>query len=136
MMNISGEPIGVLLSFFSAMNKWEKDNYMPMREGGIEEQSKAQDEIDTIFLKFCTIRDRKIGRQASLNCGEPPEYSTDSQPIGHVETKGKKVVIYTEQLNRLKNKYRYTLHYKSDEWRIDKKERFSPVEDKWVKDSL
>ncbi|MGL5219714.1 MAG: RhsIA family immunity protein [Plesiomonas shigelloides] len=135
-MNISDEPTGVLLSFFSAMNKWEKDNYMPMREGGIEEQSKAQDEIDTIFLKFCTIRDRKIGRQASLQCGEPPEYSIDTQPIVHVETKGKKVVVYTEQLNRLKNKYRYTLHYKNDEWRIDKKERFSPVEDKWIKDSL
>ena len=136
MMNISDEPTGVLLSFFSAMNKWEKDNYMPMREGGIEEQSKAQDEIDTIFLKFCSIRDRKIGRQASLQCGEPPEYSIDTQPIVHVETKGKKVVVYTEQLNRLKNKYRYTLHYKNDEWRIDKKERFSPVEDKWIKDSL
>lgn len=136
MMNISDEPTGVLLSFFSAMNKWEKDNYMPMREGGIEEQSKAQDEIDTIFLKFCTIRDRKIGRQASLQCGEPPEYSIDTQPIVHVETKGKKVVVYTEQLNRLKNKYRYTLHFKNDEWRIDKKERFSPVEDKWIKDSL
>lgn len=135
-MNISDEPTGVLLSFFSAMNKWEKDNYMPMREGGIEEQSKAQDEIDTIFLKFCSIRDRKIGRQASLQCGEPPEYSIDTQPIVHVETKGKKVVVYTEQLNRLKNKYRYTLHYKNDEWRIDKKERFSPVEDKWIKDSL
>ncbi|MFP1946577.1 NTF2 fold immunity protein [Lonsdalea quercina] len=25
-------------------------------------------------MKFCTIRDRKIGRQASLYCGEPPEY--------------------------------------------------------------
>lgn len=135
-MNISDEPTCVLLSFFSAMNKWEKDNYMPMREGGIEEQSKAQDEIDTIFLKFCSIRDRKIGRQASLQCGEPPEYSIDTQPIVHVETKGKKVVVYTEQLNRLKNKYRYTLHYKNDEWRIDKKERFSPVEDKWIKDSL
>lgn len=101
-MNISDEPPGILLSFFSAMNKWEKDNYMPMREGGIEEQSKAQDEIDTIFLKFCSIRDRKIGRQASLQCGEPPEYSIDTQPIVHVETKGKKVVVYTEQLNRLK----------------------------------
>ncbi|WP_220089962.1 NTF2 fold immunity protein, partial [Lonsdalea populi] len=25
---------------------------------------------------------------------------------------------------------------KNDEWRVDKKERFSPVEDKWIKDSL
>ncbi|WP_410448140.1 RhsIA family immunity protein [Lonsdalea quercina] len=136
MMNTSDEPIDVLMNFFAAMNQWEKNNLIPMREGGIEEQKKAQEEIDAIFLKFCTIRDRKIGRQASLHCGEPPEYDADNQPIGKVETKGKKVVIYTDQLNRLKNKYRYTLHYKNDEWRVDKKERFSPVEDKWIKDSL
>ncbi|RAT17371.1 hypothetical protein AU488_17625, partial [Lonsdalea populi] len=105
-MNISDEPIDVLLNFFAAMNQWEKNNLIPMREGGIEEQKKAQEEIDAIFLKFCTIRDRKIGRQASLHCGEPPEYDADNQPIGNVETKGKKVVIYTDQLNRLKNKYR------------------------------
>ncbi|MFP1946576.1 NTF2 fold immunity protein [Lonsdalea quercina] len=45
----------------------------------------------------------------------------DNQPISNVENKGKKVVIYADQLNRLKNKYRYTLHYKNDEWHIDKK---------------
>ena len=126
----------VLLSFFFAMNKWEKDNFIRMREGGVEEQIKAQYEIDVIFSKFCTIRDRKIGRQASLRCGEPPEYDLENQPIVNIESKGKKNIIYTEQMNRLKNKYRYTLHYKNDEWRIDKKERFSPFEDKWIKDSL
>ncbi|NIF22087.1 RhsIA family immunity protein [Candidatus Pantoea multigeneris] len=135
-MAILDEKENVLLSFFAAMNKWENDNYIPMREGGIEEQNKAQNEIDAIFLKFCTIRDRKIGRQASLHCGEPPEYDVDNQLIEKIESNGKKVIIYTNQLNRLKNKYRYTLHYKNNEWRIDKKERFSVVEDKWIKDSL
>ncbi|WP_241606263.1 NTF2 fold immunity protein [Rosenbergiella epipactidis] len=135
-MNTSDESKSILLNFFSAMNKWEKDNYIQMREGGVEEQKKALDEINAIFLKFCTIRDRKVGRQASLHCGEPPEYDVDNQPIVNIESKGKKNIIYTEQMNRLKNKYRYTLNYKNDEWRIDKKERFSPFEDKWIKDSL
>jgi hypothetical protein len=71
-----------------------------------------------------------------LSCGNPPEYSPDEEIIKIEELKDKKVAIYTQQHTGFKSQYRYTLHYKNNEWRIDKKEWFSSSEDKWQKDIL
>ena len=67
-MNTSDQPISVLLNFFYAMNKWEKDNFIPMREGGIEEQKKVgkffDDLNDTIALhqrKLDLLKETKKG---------------------------------------------------------------------------
>ncbi|CNC61927.1 NTF2 fold immunity protein [Yersinia similis] len=122
--------------FISAMNEWELSSY-PLLIDDSSEQIKTivRNRLDDIFSRYCTLKDRKQGRQVSLSCSEPPGYSMDEDFI-NIELIKNKAIIYTKQNTGFKNKYRYTLQFNNNEWRIDKKERFSPFEEKWIKDNL
>lgn len=125
-----------LNNFIHAMSGWELFYYHEVREKGmtsIREQMKK--DLDEIFSNFCTLKERKQGRQVSLNCSDPPTYSPDEE-ILHNELLRNKAIFVTQQHTGFEEKYRYTLNFKSNEWRIDKKERFSSYENKWLKDNL
>lgn len=124
-----------LLKFFSEMNAWEAQTWTAQRNG-TDGDEQIGNELNEIFKQYCTSKERKTGRQASLTCSSPPEYDPATQVILSVEEAGKKIIIYTEQLNRLKNKYRYTLTVKDHEYKIDKKEMFDSFEEKWIKTYL
>jgi len=126
----------VLTDFISAMNSWELIYYPLVRDNGmLSVKDKMREDLNKIFNTFCTNKDRKQGRQVALSCTEPPTYSPDEEITGQDESKNK-VAIYTQQHTGLKNKYRYTLQLKNNEWLLDKKERFSDYENKWIKDNL
>lgn len=126
----------VLKKFIIQMNQWELKYYELFRNEGISvHEDAAKKELDDIYDLFCTRKERKQGRQVSLSCGEPPEYSPDEKVLSSELNKNKCVFI-TQQYTEAKDKFRYTLQFKEDEWRIDKKERFSFYEDKWIKYNL
>ncbi|ELY1862831.1 hypothetical protein SL013_002256 [Serratia marcescens] len=112
----------VLTNFIMKMNEWEMRCY-PLLSADDSENIKVvlKDELDDIFNKFCTVKERKQGRQTSLSCSEPPEYSPGEEVLSSEINKNKAIFV-TQQHTGFKNKYRYTLHLKNDEWRIDKKE--------------
>ncbi|MDP8162943.1 NTF2 fold immunity protein [Pasteurella skyensis] len=120
-----------LIAFIDEMNKWELNSEeIRSREHLTDEDVKKSREVmrnglEAIFSKYCTERElkRKYGRMAALNSGVPPEYAVDTQPIQKVEQINKnKYIVYTQQLDRTKLKFRYTLIFKKGEWRLDKKE--------------
>lgn len=126
----------VLTSFISAMNSWELTYYPLVRDNGmLSTKDKMSYELNKIFDIFCTKKERKQGRQVALSCTEPPTYSPDEEIIKQDELRNK-VIIYTQQHTGLKNQYRYTLQLINGEWFLDKKERFSDYENKWIKDNL
>ncbi|WP_350312570.1 RhsIA family immunity protein [Dickeya fangzhongdai] len=126
----------VLKEFIIQMNQWELKYYPLFRnEGMTAYKDAAKKELDDIYDLFCTKKERKQGRQISLSCGEPPEYSPDEEVLSSELNKNKCVFI-TQQYTEAKNKFRYTLQFKEDEWLIDKKERFSFYDDKWIKYNL
>lgn len=137
-MDMTKKAVECLSCFIHEMNEWEVTQHPLLREGLESKQAKAKGELDAIFLKYCTVKDRKQGRQVSLSCGNPPEYDLKNQVISEVKESGRKVYIYTDQLNRFKNQYRYTLIFKGDECLIDKKEWLDEDEgvEKWRKDYL
>ena len=119
----------VLKNFIIQMNQWELKYYPLFRnEGMTVHKNAARKDLDDIFEIFCTKKDRKQGKQVSLSCGDPPEYSTDEEILSCDLNKNKSSFI-TQQHTGFKNQYRYTLHYKNNEWRIDKKEWLD--DDKW-----
>lgn len=126
----------VLEEFITGMNKWELKYYSLFKIDGIfAHKDVAKKELDDIFNSFCTEKERKQGRQVSLSCGEPPEYSPDEEVLDKEISKGRAIFV-TQQFTEAKSKFRYTLKSKEDNWYIDKKERFSSYENKWVKYNL
>jgi len=124
----------VLKDFILAMNQWEVHYYTILKENElINIDNEMKENLTQIFNKFCTIKDRKYGKPNNISVGNPPVYSPDEEFLKTEELKGNKVVIYTQQKTRVKYQFRYTLQYKNEEWRIDKKEVYNKSEDKWEK---
>ncbi|MBS9429662.1 NTF2 fold immunity protein [Photorhabdus akhurstii] len=122
----------VLETFIQEMNKWEVFYY---REGSRKRNTpivkeKMKNELDEIFSKNCTLKERKQGRQVSLMLSSPP----DNDEITSKELDKNKAIFIIQKHTGFKNKYRYTLHFKNNEWRVDKKEWLSG--DKWKQDYL
>ncbi|WP_167016199.1 NTF2 fold immunity protein [Candidatus Pantoea multigeneris] len=133
MMNDINGAKETLTTFIFEMNKWEVESYGLLAEGGTDEiKNKIKIELDSIFNTYCTLRDRKQGRQVSLSCSEPPEYSLDEEITSAAIAKNK-AIIETQQKTGFENVFKYTLNHTALGWRIDKKERFSEFESKWVK---
>ena len=133
------EAVEVLKKFIIAMNKWEvyyhtlTMDYIDQGKKLAPLDAKKGEELDAIFNTYCTLRERKYGRQAALNTGCPPEYSPDEEILATEVLKKNKIVIETQEHSVMKYRYRYTLHYKNKEWRIDKKEVYRRRNDKWEK---
>ncbi|MCX8747724.1 MULTISPECIES: NTF2 fold immunity protein [Snodgrassella] len=141
MKNNIEEAVSILKNFILAMNKWEGycEPLTELIENGEDEeplQNKMRSELNDIFNQYCTDKKRKYGRQVSLDCGYPPEYSPDEEILKIEELSKNKLLILTKQHTEFKNQFRYTLVYKNKEWRIDKKEVFDKFDNKWEKYAL
>ena len=131
------EAVAVLKKFIIAMNRWEVYFFNLTEE--YDENSKNSDsltpkileELDAIFKSYCTLKERKYGRQAGLALGFPPDYSPDEEILATEVLNKNKIAIETQDHSILEYRYRYTLHYKNKEWRIDKKEAYDDKDDKW-----
>jgi len=111
-----------LKKFILVMNAWELRYYKEVREKGlVAVREKMKEDLNEIFCSFCTKRDRKQGRQTSLLCCDPPEYSPSEIFISSTVS-GKKASISTQQTVGFKNKYRYTFKSTDSRWLLDKKE--------------
>ena len=125
----------------SAMKDWEnKFAALYTRENGGPEAHAAQAkvELQPIYQKYVTQRDRKLGRMASPSAGYPPEFDPDAEKIVACESlKRNKVVIETlwthPKVPTSTRKHRYTMLCRSREWRLDRKETYSSSEGKWIK---
>ena len=133
------EAVAVLKKFIIAMNKWEV-YYCTLSMGYVDKgeyeklatlDAKKREELDAIYNTYLTLRERKYGRQSALNVGYPPEYSPDEEILATEVLKKNKIAIETQDHSILEYRYRYTLHYKNKEWRIDKKEVYRDEDDRW-----
>ncbi len=121
------------------MNRWEvyffnlTEEYDENSKNSDSLTPKIQEELDAIFNSYCTLKERKYGRQAGLTLGFPPDYSPDEEILATEVLKKNKIAIETQEHSVMKYRYRYTLHYKNKEWRIDKKEVYRRRNDKWEK---
>ena len=131
------EAVEVLKKFIIAMNKWEvyyhtlTMDYIDQGKKLAPLDDKKGEELNAIFNTYCTLRERKYGRQSSLRTGCPPEYSPDEEILATEVLKKNKIAIETQEHSVMKYRSRYTLHYKNKEWRIDKKEAYDDKDDKW-----
>lgn len=133
-------PVQVLRAFMTAMNEWERNSYQEfekVRNGDgdwISERQHRLQGINEIFAQYCTPKDRPLGRQGSF--GHPPEYDPETEQVLEiVEESKRRVVIYTQEGTRFRNKCRYVLLCKGDKWLLDSKQ-WQDVEGKWQRGAL
>ncbi|MBO0756841.1 MAG: hypothetical protein J2P54_13355 [Bradyrhizobiaceae bacterium] len=135
----------VLFEFMSAMKEWENKFAELIKDKSEADHlalfGQAKSELQPIYEKYLTKRDRKYGRLAGLSVGWPPAYDPDTETIVATQSvNDRKVVIETlwthpTSVSSYTEKRRFTLICKHDEWRLDRKETFS-YEGKWVKSIL
>lgn len=126
----------VLKQFFDSMNKWERDNLIPLRTEAPGSERRAKTALEKIYSKFLTKKERKSGKLASLDVGEPPEYDKDLEVIVNQDIQDKTGIIETQRTDpnarKFIERFRYHLKYQGQVWRIDRKEMFSLEKSKWI----
>ncbi|NIF22090.1 NTF2 fold immunity protein [Candidatus Pantoea multigeneris] len=119
----------ILICFIEDMGEWENSFREAFMENPAIDKQPYSCQLDEIFNKWCTKKERKYGRQVSMQVSFPPDYDIENDEITSEDISAKKTLIQVKKNTGFKNEYRYTLIYKEDRWQIDKKEWLD--EGKW-----
>ena len=139
-MNSTEQALKVLKLFLTEMKKWESYWYQVQYENPeVDYTEELKKEIDAIYEKYVTVRERKLGKQVALSTRFPSTFTPDGEIIScELSANNKKIVIevYQKFDTGVRYQYRYTLIFKNNEWRVDRREMFLFSENKWIKDTL
>ena len=139
-MNSTEQALKVLKLFLTEMNKWESYWYQVQYENlEVDYTEELKKEIDAIYEKYVTVRERKLGKQVALSTQYPSTFTPDGEIIScELSANNKKIAIevYQKFDTGVRYQYRYTLIFKNNEWRVDRREMFLFSENKWIKDTL
>jgi hypothetical protein len=105
----------------------------------VDYKSEQKKEIDAIYAKYLTHKERKLGRQVSLSTRFPSTFCPNDDIIGcELSGDNKKINIEVQQKFKtgVERKFRYKLILKNNEWRVDRREMFDSYANKWIKDNL
>ena len=138
-MNSTEQALKVLKLFLTEMKTWE-DYWRDLQLENLEiDYSKEQkQEIDAIYEKYVTVRERKLGLQVALSTQYPSTFTPDGEIIScELSANNKKILIEVHKKfdTGVVYEYRYTLIFKNKEWRVDKREVLE-YDGRWCKSSL
>jgi NTF2 fold immunity protein len=131
-----------LYEFFTAMNAWEvKFDELYAQGGTAKHAEAARAEINEIYARFLTDRDRKLGQQSAVSAGFPTVFDPSREEVANAETVGKgKVLITTRRIRptvpTMMQDRRYTMVLKSGKYLLDKREKYSTLDAKWTSVTL
>ena len=138
-MNSTEQALKVLKLFLTEMNKWESYWYQVQYENPeVDYTEELKKEIDAIYEKYVTVRERKLGKQVALSTRFPSTFTPDGEIIScELSANNKKIVIEVHKKfdTGVVYEYRYTLIFKNKEWRVDRREMLD-YDGRWIKDTL
>jgi hypothetical protein len=119
------DPGSVVTSFITAMNSWEVAAWEAQRacrdsSDPASYQVTVLQEMNRIFCTYCTLRERKYGRQGSFQ--RPPEYDPITEHIASVsvnESQRRAYVTTERQATFAGGIYQYVLQKIGGQWLID-----------------
>jgi hypothetical protein len=125
----------VLIKFFSEMNMWEKYCESIVNENGLTWEQKTvlmKEKVSDIFTKYCTPKDRKMGRPNVLSwgCNGSYIYDPEKEKIKEVKKEKKQTIIYTYTTEGEEQRC-YTFLKVGNVWLIDGKKRRWEHEKRW-----
>jgi NTF2 fold immunity protein len=118
-------PESVVSGFIATMHQWELDSANEMNAASTTDDPASYQEIimqtlADVFLKYCTVRERKYGRLGSFQM--PPEYDPAKEKILSIaiDEKKKTATVETQRDGMwIPEKYQYILFFNSNKWLID-----------------
>ncbi|WP_295812040.1 NTF2 fold immunity protein [uncultured Apibacter sp.] len=127
-MNSTEQALKVLKLFLTEMKTWE-DYWRELQYANLEvDYTKEQkQEIDAIYEKYVTVRERKWGLQVALSTQFPSTFTPDGEIIScELSANNKKILIevYKKFDTGVRYQYRYTLIFKYKKWLVDRREIF------------
>ena len=141
-MNSTEQALKVLKLFLTEMKTWE-DYWCELQYAnfglGVDYSKEQKQELDAIYEKYVTVRERKWGRQAALSTRYPSTFTPDGEIISsELSANNKKILIevYKKFDTGVEYQYRYTLIFKYKKWLVDRREMFDYYDGKWSKSSL
>ena len=138
-MSSTEQALKVLKLFLTEMNKWESYWYQVQYENPeVDYTEELKKEIDAIYEKYVTVRERKRGLQVALSTQFPSTFTPDGEIIScELSANNKKIVIEVHKKfdTGVVYEYRYTLIFKNKEWRVDRREMLD-YDGRWIKDTL
>lgn len=138
-MNSTEQALKVLKLFLTEMNKWESYWYEVQYENPeVDYTEELKKEIDAIYEKYVTVRERKLGKQVALSTRYPSTFTPDGEIIScELSANNKKILIEIHKKfdTGVVYEYRYTLIFKNKEWRVDRREMLD-YDGRWIKDTL
>jgi NTF2 fold immunity protein len=129
--------VSSLYAFMKAMNVWELKYHELYKQGGTSKYAAAaREEINEIYALFLTDRDRKLGQQSAVSAGFPPMFDPEREKVLQSEYVGKGKVLVTTQwahptVATMIQDRRYTMVFKSGKCLLDKREKYSKLDQKW-----
>lgn len=129
------DPVARLTAFVDAMHRWEvaaHDTVWAAQDGA---QERLRAALDAVFAEHCTPR-RRRGRRAGLRAVHPPDYDVATQPVLDVARRGRRAQVWTARTDGLHTRYRYTLVLTGVGWRVDRREMYDGLDERWVPDDL
>lgn len=101
-----------------------------------EKQDMMKQKVASIFIKYCTNKERKMSRPNALSWGSEGSYIYDSKEgkiVDIQESRKNRFIVITQN----DNKYlQYVIVKKDNKYLIDSKKRRFLNEDKWYVDYL
>ena len=141
-MNSTEQALKVLKLFLTEMKTWE-DYWCELRFAnfglGVDYSKEQKQELDAIYEKYVTVRERKWGLQVALSTQFPSTFTPDGEIIScELSANNKKILIevYKKFDTGVEYQYRYTLIFKYKKWLVDRREMFDYYDGKWSKSSL
>jgi NTF2 fold immunity protein len=131
-----------LYEFMKVMNAWEIKYHDLYKQGGTAKHAEAaRAEINEIYARFLTDRDRKLGQQSAVSVRNPPQFDPKSEPVVSVEDLGKNKILITTRwvhpsIPTMTKDLRYTMVFKLGKYLLDKREKYSTLDAKWTSVTL
>ena len=141
-MNEENQILEVINSFILEMNNWEKycEVIYQDKSLSLEQQLELQKiKVQHIFEKYCTKKDRLLGRPNVISWGHEGSYDYDplNEEISDVSFNGEnQATVSSVQKLPMEQSFKYILKKRKGSWLIDSKKRYSERKEKWEIDSL
>jgi hypothetical protein len=129
--------VDALFEFMNSMNAWERKYHELYKLGGtVTYAAAAREDINEIYARFLTDRDRKLGQQTAVSAGFPPMFDPKCEKVLNAENIGKGRILITTQWTHptvatMIQDRRYTMVFKSGAYLLDKREKYSKFDQKW-----
>ncbi|RZI59611.1 MAG: hypothetical protein EOP14_04125 [Pseudomonas sp.] len=126
------EATEIFSSFSVQMKCWNDKFYLPMKESAVAVSKQAVAELAPIFGQYVwpdAVRSEE--RLNNPSTSQPSDYDPDIDTIENREISKSKILLHVQKNTGFRNKFRYTIVKRKNEWKLLRRDVFNDLSGKW-----